>query len=225
MFTRYLLIVLLSFVCLLLVSCTSQIPVATNYPYTEQQKMQAAHHLDVLAAEVIAHLKQNSHVSEDTALAIRPKFYIGDHENSLISPASDKVNTDYWITQSAVTPLFEFDWLKTGQFKRAYQNYLTKHLVEGGYNVVDNQSQAELLVVFDMQLVKHNERKVRRPHIISQLGRILSGGLDGAYEGVRAGRYEAVITTSVKNQNSYLMCHIGTYYIDAARTPSPRWAF
>ena len=38
----------------LLISCTSQIPIATNYPYSEQQKMQAPNHWEVLASEVVS---------------------------------------------------------------------------------------------------------------------------------------------------------------------------
>lgn len=223
MVARYMLNTFLLVVCLSLASCTSQIPVATNYPYSEQQKMQAAHHLNVLAADVIQQLKQNTEVSKNTLLAVSPKFYMSDYKDSDLATTRDKEDTDYWITQSPVTAMFEFDWLSTAQFKRAYQNYLTKHLIDAGYNVVDNKKEAELLMVFDMQLVKHKNRKVRSPHIISQLGRIIAGALDGAYEGIKAEKYEAVITTSIKKDHSYLMCHIGTYYINTPPTPPLRW--
>lgn len=223
MIAKYKVSILPLLVVVSLMSCTSQIPVATNYPYTEQQKMQAAHHLNVLAADVIEQLKQNPEVSKNTPLAVSPKFYVSDDKNSDLATTTDKENTDYWITQSPVTAMFEFDWLSTAQFKRAYQNYLTKHLIDAGYNVVDNQTEAKLLMVFDMQLVKHKDRQVRSPHIISQLGRIIAGGLDGAYDGIKAEKYEAVITTSIKMGHRYLMCHISTYYVNAPYIPPARW--
>jgi len=231
MVARYMLNAFLSLVCLSLASCTSQIPVATNYPYSEQQKMQAAHHLNVLAIEVVEELKRNTDISKHTPMAVRPKFFIGgDQSNSLTmlqntsNTTSNNKYTDTWITKSPLNVMFESEWLTSVQFKRAYQNYLTKHLIDAGYNVLDSQTQAELLMVFDIQLVKHHDKpQVRSPHIISQLGRIIAGALDGAYAGVEPEKYEAVITTSIKKDHSYIMSHIGTYYINTPHTPPLRW--
>jgi len=230
MLAKYAANILLLFTVASLTSCTSQIPVATNYPYTEQQKMQAAFHWNTLAADVINRFKQNCNVSKDTPVAVCPKFYMNIEEDTDISEAEDFLtlmseegNTDIWVTQTPLAATFDFNWLVTAPFKRAYQNYLIEQLVNAGYNVVDNQAAAELLVIFDIQLVKHKERQVRRPHIISQVGRIIAGKLDGAYDGIKAGKYEAVITTAVKRGHSYLMCHVGTYYINAPYSIPPRW--
>ena len=56
MIAKYVLTILLLLLPAFLISCRSQIPIATNYPYSEQQKMQAPHHWDVLAAEVVEQL-------------------------------------------------------------------------------------------------------------------------------------------------------------------------
>ena len=53
MIAKHTLNTLLLLASMFLMSCTSQIPVATNHPYIEQQKMQAAHHWEVLAYEVV----------------------------------------------------------------------------------------------------------------------------------------------------------------------------
>lgn len=46
----------LAILCLGLGACMSQVPVATTYPVNFQQKMQAAHHWDVLTADVAKRL-------------------------------------------------------------------------------------------------------------------------------------------------------------------------
>ena len=84
MIAKYTLITLLLLVSMLLVSCTSQIPVPTNYPYTEQQKMQAAHHWDVLAADVVEQLKQSNKISQSMPLYVVPKFFSPDKENRTV---------------------------------------------------------------------------------------------------------------------------------------------
>jgi len=49
----------LAILCLGLGACMSQVPVATTYPVTFQKKMQAAHHWDVLTADVANRLRDN----------------------------------------------------------------------------------------------------------------------------------------------------------------------
>ena len=190
-----------------LISCTSQIPVATNYPYTEQQKMQAPHHWEVLATEVVRQLEQSNRISNGTPLLVVPKFHLPSKENPTI-----------WTATKPLAVADESDRLITIPFKRAYQNYLITQLVNAGYNVVDDSRAAELLMTFDIQLVKHNDRPVRSPDIISKIGRVLAGSADGAYIGIEASPYEVVITTSVKRGSAYVMSHTATYYIN-----TPLW--
>jgi len=204
MLAKYTLTIVLLLASMYLISCTSQIPIAANYPYTEQQKMQAAFHWNVLAADVVNQLEQNDGIPKDIPLAVYPRFYFQDKENPV-----------FWTTKQPLAVADESDRLATIPFKRAYQNYLIAQLVDAGYNVTDNYAAAKLLMTFDIQLVKHNDRRVRNPHISSQLGRILAGAVDGAYDGIKAGKYEVVITTSVKSGHTYIMCHTGTYYINA----------
>ncbi|MFZ0034601.1 MAG: hypothetical protein WAK60_06405 [Sedimentisphaerales bacterium] len=200
---KRILTILLLLVPTLLISCTSQIPIATNYPYSEQQKMQAPHHWEVLAAEVVRQLEQSNRISNSMPLFVVPKFHLPSKENPTI-----------WTATKPLATADESDQLTTIPFKRAYQNYLITQLVNAGYNVVDNSKAAELVMTFDIQLVKHNDRPVRSPDIISKIGRVLAGAADGAYIGTEASPYEVVITTSVKRGSTYVMSHTGTYYID-----------
>lgn len=204
---KYILTILLLLVPTFLISCTSQIPVATNYPYSEQQKMQAPHHWEVLAAEVVSQLRQSNKISNSTPLFVVPKFHLPSKDDPTI-----------WTATKPLAIADESDRLITIPFKRAYQNYLITQLVNAGYNVVDDSKAAELVMTFDIQLVKHNDRPVRSPDIISKFGRVFAGAADGAYIGTEASPYEVVITTSVKKGSTYVMSHTGTYYID-----TPLW--
>ncbi len=207
MIMKYILTILLLLVSAFLMSCRTQIPVATNYPYSEQQKMQAPHHWDVLASEVVAQLNQSRKVSSDMPIFVVPKFNLPAKEDSTI-----------WTAAKPLAEADESDRFVTVPFKRAYQNYLITQLVNAGYTVVNDSSAAELIMTFDIQLIKHNCRSVRSPDIISQLGRVTAGAADGAYNGVDASPYEVVITTSLKKGNTYVMSRTGTYYID-----TPLW--
>ncbi|MDD5064191.1 MAG: hypothetical protein PHQ35_05460 [Phycisphaerae bacterium] len=207
MIAKYVLTILLLLLPAFLISCTSQIPIATNYPYTEQQKMQAPHHWDVLAAEVVEQLNLNRTITNCTPIFVVPKFHLPSKEDPAI-----------WTATKPLAIADESDRLATIPFKRAYQNYLVTQLVNAGYNVVDDSRAAELVMTFDIQLVKHGNRPVRSPHIMSKIGRVFTGSADGAYVGVEASPYEVVITTSVKKGSTYVISHTGTYYID-----TPLW--
>jgi hypothetical protein len=204
---KYTLTTLLLIVPTFLISCTTQIPVATNYPYSEQQKMQAPHHWDVLATEVVNQLNQSRKVSDSMPIFVVPKFNLPAKEDST-----------FWTATKPLAQADESDRLATIPFKRVYENYLVTQLVNAGYNVVNDIQAAELIMTFDIQLIKHNDRPVRSPNVISKLGRICAGAADGAYIGIEASPYEVVITTSVKKGNTYIMSHTGTYYID-----TPLW--
>jgi hypothetical protein len=207
MVAKYILTTSLLLVPTFLISCTSQIPVATNYPYSKQQKMQAPHHWEVLATEVVNQLNQSRKVSDSMPIFVVPKFHLPSKEDPTI-----------WTATKPLAIADESDRLVTIPFKRAYQNYLITQLVNAGYNVVNDSQAAELIMTFDIQLVKHNNRPVRSPNIISKFGRVFAGAADGAYIGIEASPYEVVITTSVKKGNTYVMSHTSTYYID-----TPLW--
>jgi hypothetical protein len=204
---KHILTISLLLVSMFLTSCTTQIPVATNYPYSEQQKMQAPHHWDVLAAEVVDQLNHCRKVSDGMPIYVVPKFNLSAKEDST-----------FWTATKPLAEADESDRLATIPFKRAYENYLITQLVNAGYNVVNDIQAAELVMTFDIQLIKHNDRPVRSPTVVSKCGRILAGAADGAYVGIEASPYEVVITTSLKKGNTYIMSHTGTYYID-----TPLW--
>lgn len=112
-----------------LVGCASQVPVPTTYPLTYQQKMQAAHHWDVLASDVAQRLGAalNSLGAEDTlVLHVRP---------------ADELSV----------------------FGRAFYNLLATQLMQQGFGVSVDPAEASLEVLYDVQVVTHNDRGFIRP--------------------------------------------------------------
>src|SRR4030042_2031136 len=106
--------------------------------------MQAPHHWDVLAAEVINQLNQSRKILDSMPIFVVPKFYLPSKEDPTI-----------WTATSPLAQADESDRLATIPFKRAYQNYLITQLVNAGYMVVNDSKAAELVMTFDIQLVKH----------------------------------------------------------------------
>jgi hypothetical protein len=197
------LVTVLLVVSMVTAGCTSQIPVATNYPYTEQQKMQAASHWRVLAAEVVGELQRREAPSKITPLAVYPSFVHEGEDRAL------------WTTTKPLGAVNEGDPSVVIPFKRAYRNFLIAELVNAGYRVVDDGAQAKALITFDIQLVRQADRPSRLPHLLSLLRRLIGGGLDGAYAGVKPGNHELVVTTSVKSGDAYVMSHTGSYYVNS----------
>jgi len=74
---------------------TSQAPIATTYPLTEQQKMQAAHHWDVLAEHQADQLIQND------LLRSQPLYIRGSEEATPFSTTFDNLLTSQLVSKGA----------------------------------------------------------------------------------------------------------------------------
>jgi len=74
---------------------TSQAPIATTYPISEQQKMQAAHHWDVLAEHQADMLIQND------LLKSQPLYIRGSDTTTPFSTAFDSLLTSQLVTKGA----------------------------------------------------------------------------------------------------------------------------
>lgn len=74
---------------------TSQAPIATTYPITQQQKMQAAHHWDVLAQHQAELLTQND------LLKSQPLFIKGADQATPFSTAFDTLLTSQLVAKGA----------------------------------------------------------------------------------------------------------------------------
>jgi len=116
-----------------LVGCSHRpIPLATAYPATVQQKMQAAHHWDVLADDVAKRLKKTLDITFPNAV-VKP---------SLLLKLPDK--------QEKIP------------FGKGFHNLLTMKLVQQGLVVVtDDVGYGDILMLdYDMQVLQHKDRRL-----------------------------------------------------------------
>jgi len=204
---------LLTIVLLTLVAgCTYRpIPVATSYPITGQQKMQAAHHWDVLAEHIAGRLKNALDLTFADG-AITPAIYI----------RLTKEHEEY-------------------EFGQAFHSLLRSRLVQRGVNVVTNTEYPDTLILdYDVQVVHHKDRRTRypTPGTFSVMGGLLwlvAYGADNwgdpglavvplavAADGYALKDYffpgetdsEVMITTSVAMGQQFVFSETNIYYIN-----------
>jgi len=200
--TRAILILLLT---LLLSSCT-RIPQPASYAYSEQQKMQAAHHWDVLANDVANQIN-----------------------NQLIQ--SDFIDKSVFVKTTCGTDAVPCERGETTQFNEGFRDLLITRLVNFGVPTSSDKNLSDIEVDYKVQVVYHLSR---RPTIPPGLLTVLSAavavfrhapgeiqalavaaGLDIANSaGPQNGHYEVIITTSMVNDEKYLFRTSDIYYIN-----------
>lgn len=122
---------LLVILCLGLGACTTPMPVETGYPLTYQQKMQSAHHWDVMAIDVANWIYD---------ALIGPSLEQGEGQPT--AAQDDRPIIALYVQQ----PRYE------SSADGAFYNLLTTHLVERGFVVTTNPS-VGYPVSYDMQVV------------------------------------------------------------------------
>ena len=127
----YLLIVAVAI--LVVTGCNRRpIPMATSYPVTSQQKMQSAHHWNVLADDVAKRLKQTVDITFPNAV-VKPSLFI---------KLADR---------QAKTP-----------FGQGFHSLLTTKLIQQGLAIMANDiGYGDSLVLnYNMQVVHHKDRRL-----------------------------------------------------------------
>ncbi|MBE9562821.1 MAG: hypothetical protein IMF12_08175 [Proteobacteria bacterium] len=129
--------ILVAILGLLVASCSHRpIPVAKSYPITGQQKMQAAHHWDVLATDVANRLKKTMELTFPNAETLPPVFVKITNKQEEIP------------------------------FGKAFYNLLNTKLVQQSLVVLTNDAgfgSDTLVVGYDMQVVHHKDRRLTYP--------------------------------------------------------------
>ncbi|MEK7990034.1 MAG: hypothetical protein VSS52_003445 [Thiotrichaceae bacterium] len=187
------------------------IPVATSYKTSTQQKMQAAHHWNVLAAHVAKRLK-------DTLDVTFPDIN----------------------TQPPVHIRFTKDYEEVPFGKAFYHMLRTRLLQKGVVVTTDTEYKDTLLLDFDMQVVRHKDRRLTYPppgSFSALAGSIwlVSKAIDDwtypeaallpfalvADVGLAMDYYlpgetntEVIISTAVTMGNQYIFGDTGIYYIN-----------
>ncbi len=202
-------IVFTTLICLFILGtngCT-RIPQPVTYDYSEQQKMQAAHHWDVLANDVANQINNTLHQNNYASAPIFVRTTCGT-ENTPCEPG------------------------ETTQFNEGFRDLLITQLVRFGVPTSADEDPKSIIVNYKVQVVYHRDKRTaaRPPGILTALTTAVSvlrwssfdvqavaaaGFLDVASSATNdAGQYEIIITTSMISGNKYLFRSSDIYYIN-----------
>ena len=195
-------------VMILLFSC-GRIPEPTGYNYSEQKKMQAAHHWNVLAKDLSNKIN-----------------------NELIR--SDFLETAVFVKETCGSDSAPCEKQQTPVFNEGFRDLLITELVNFGIPTSAIPDREALTVNYKVQVVHYRADRVRtvRPGLITALTTAvavlrnapaeilaisLAAGVDYANSTyVATSNFEVIITTSMVFRNKYLFRSSDIYYINGA---------
>lgn len=210
---------LLCFAFGLMTACTSRIPQPEAFSYSKQRTMQAAHHWNILANDVANRIN-----------------------NELIR--QHRLHSPVYVRHSCGKP----DTCVPGRtfpFDEGFNDLLTTQLVNFGIPTLNRQEGSTLVVDYKVQVVAHSDSvPMLRPGLLTALTagivvlrnaspEVLAVAAAAAADYLNTtlvlnGHYEVIITTSIIDNNRYLMRSSDIYYIDDAdfwqyrkTTPAP----
>jgi len=195
------------FFCLLSAGCSTRIPEPITYPYSQQYKMQASHHWQVLAADLANRIN-----------------------NQLI--LSGNINTSTFVQETCGDESKPCEPLVTSPFNEAFRDLLISNLVAYGVPTEKQRTDDSIEIQYKVQLVRHNADRLRtiQPGVLTAISAaivvlrnapselaILATGVasDVANTSMAfSGHYEIIITTSMIENNKYLFRASDIYYIN-----------
>ena len=197
---------ILSLLLLVFLSSCSSIPMFSSYTWTEQQKMQAAHHWDVLASDVANRIN-----------------------NQLIS--SDYIDKAVYVKTTCGTDAIPCAQEETTLFNEGFRDLLITRLVRFGVPTSSNKHSADIELNYKVQVIYHSTpRHTIQPGLLTALStavavlrhtpveaQIMAGAavLDFFIAvGPPSGHYEVIITTSMVTDEKYLFRTSDIYYIN-----------
>lgn len=194
------------FTLLLLTGC-SRIPEPISYPYTQQAKMQAVHHWNVLANDVANRINNELIINDYMETPVYVKTTCGD-EDSPCEPS------------------------ETSSFNEAFRDLLLTELVSFGVPVQQQVTDDSIIVHYKVQIVYHKAIRIRtiKPGLITaiatgvmvfrdaphQFRTIATAGLIDFMNqtAVMESSHEVVISTSMISRDKYLFRSSDIYYIN-----------
>lgn len=197
--------VLIVLLLLLLASC-SRIPQPASYAFSEQQKMQAAHHWDVLASDVANQIN-----------------------NQLV--VSDFIDRTVFVKSTCGTDATPCERGETTTFNEGFRDLLITRLVNFGVPTSFEKKDTDIEVNYKVQVIYHaSDRYTMAPGTLTTLTALVSvvrhapsalqaialaAGLDVANSASPLnGHYEVIITTSMVTDEKYLFRTSDIYYIN-----------
>jgi hypothetical protein len=189
----------------LLGSCT-RLPQPASYAFSEQQKMQAAHHWDVLA--------------NDVANQINNSLIINDYVDKLV-----------YVKGTCGNDAVPCEQGQTTQFNEGFRDLLITRLVNYGVPTSNEKNPTDIVVDYKVQVIYHaSNRYSIPPGMLTALTAAITV-LRGAPDSIKAlaiaagidianstapmiGHYEVIITTSMVSDKKYLFRTSDIYYIN-----------
>lgn len=191
----------------LLTACLGRIPEPVDYRLSQQQKMQAAHHWQVLAADVANRVNNELILNDYLKAAVFIRESCGDEDNPC------KPNA-------------------TSSFEEAFRDLLITNMVNLGVPVLIRGGENAITVNYKVQMVYHRATRIptMKPGLITahaafitvfrniphELKTIAAAAtLDLANQNlVSNGHYEVIISTSMVKNGNYFYRGSDLYYIN-----------
>ncbi len=192
---------------LLIGGCASRIPEPITYPYSQQQKIEASHHWQVLA--------------EDLANRINNELIITDNIHKTVS-----------VKETCGNEAAPCNPTETSSFNEAFRDLLITNLVGFGIPTKQQKDDETLQIHYKVQIVRHASERIRtlQPGLLTGLSAAIvvlrNAPLDlitlavGAASDVANsnmtfnGHYEIIITTSMLTSGKYIFRASDIYYIN-----------
>lgn len=177
---------------------TSQAPIATTYAYSEQQKMQAAHHWNVLASHEAEQILQNQRISD------KPFHIKNDSSTSPFNKAFNSLLTSQLVSRNANVTLSSHNSLLVD-----YDVQIVEHSDRGAIRPPQGALTA-LAIGIAVATVPYNNWTE------PSLALIPAAGLADVFSGSWTSEtdYEVIITTQVIDSNRVLHSTSNIYYIN-----------
>lgn len=191
----------------LVAGCASRIPEPIAYPYSQQQKMEASHHWQVLAEDLANRINNELIITDNITKKVFVKETCGN-ESTPCAPS------------------------QTSSFNEAFRDLLITNMVGFGIPTKHVKEDDSIEVHYKVQLVRHNSQRFRtiQPGLLTALSSAIivfrnapselitlaaGAALDVANANATFnGHYEIIVTTSMLSDGQYLFRASDIYYIN-----------
>ncbi len=192
---------------LLVGGCAGRIPEPIAYPYSQQQKMEASHHWQVLADDLANRINNELIITDNASKTVFVKETCGN-EAKPCSPT------------------------ETSSFNEAFRDLLITNLVGYGIPTQKQNDEETLEIHYKVQIVRHAGERMRtlQPGLLTGLSAaivvlrnapadLVTLAVGAASDVANAnmtinGQYEIIITTSMLAGGKYLFRASDIYYIN-----------